>query len=53
MNAPSSSAPLEARDPSVVYIGATDRIRPGTKVADMAAGPPLVDLEDVGSSSTP
>lgn len=51
-NAPSSSAPSESRDPSVVYIGATDRIRPGTKAVDMAAGPPLVDLDDVGSSTT-
>lgn len=34
-------------DPKVVEANANRRIHPGTKAADMAAGPPLVLLEEV------
>lgn len=38
----------EAEDPGKLDQGATRRIRPGTKAADMASGPPLVPLNQVG-----
>lgn len=34
-------------------VGATRRIRPGTKAADMASGPPLVPLNEVKSCYVP
>ncbi|CAF9917137.1 MAG: hypothetical protein ALECFALPRED_011056 [Alectoria fallacina] len=42
---------IEAEDPAVLDQGATRRIRPGTKAADMASGPPLVPLNQVGPST--
>lgn len=38
----------EAEDTAKLDQGATRRIRPGTKAADMASGPPLVPLHQVG-----
>ncbi len=38
----------EAEDTAKLDQGATRRIRPGTKAADMASGPPLVPLNQVG-----
>lgn len=35
-------------DPTKLDDGSTRRIRPGTKAADMASGPPLVPLAEVG-----
>lgn len=35
---------------SKVDHGASRRIRPGTKAADMAEGPPVVDLDDVSDT---
>ena len=39
----------EVDDTTKLDQGATRRIRPGTKAADMASGPPLVPLNQVGS----
>lgn len=41
----------EADDTAKLDQGAMRRIRPGTKAADMASGPPLVDLHLVGPTS--
>ena len=41
----------EADDPAKLDQGATRRIRPGTKAADMASGPPLIPLSQVGPSA--
>lgn len=41
----------EAEDMAKLDHGATRRIRPGTKAADMASGPPLVPLNQVGPST--
>ena len=42
---------IEAEDPANLDQGATRRIRPGTRAADMASGPPLVPLNQVGPSA--
>ena len=39
---------IEAEDPANLDQGTTRRIRPGTRAADMASGPPLVPLNQVG-----
>lgn len=39
---------IDSEDPARLDQGATRRIRPGTKAADMASGPPLVPLNQVG-----
>lgn len=41
----------EVDDTAKLDQGATRRIRPGTKAADMASGPPLVPLSQVGPST--
>lgn len=41
----------ESEDTAKLDQGATRRIRPGTKAADMASGPPVVPLSQVGSSA--
>ena len=51
INATQGLAQLEIEDPATgatLDNGATSRIRPGTKAADMAAGPPLIPLANVG-----
>ena len=45
---PGTTSPIPT-DPTKLDDGATRRIRPGTKAADMASGPPLVPLADVSS----
>lgn len=35
---------------SIIETNASRRIHPGTKAADMAAGPPLIPLSEVGTS---
>ena len=52
MNTSSAAAPAEAGESSRPNTGAADRIRPGTKAADMAAGPPLIPLEEVSSRTS-
>ena len=42
----------EVEDTAKLDQGATRRIRPGTKAADMASGPPLVSLNQVSPSLT-
>ena len=42
---------LASEDMAKLDQGATRRIRPGTKAADMASGPPLVPLSQVGPST--
>ena len=42
---------IEAEDTTNLDQGATRRIRPGTRAADMASGPPLVPLNQVGPSA--
>lgn len=37
----------DAAEAALLEIGATRRIRPGTKAVDMASGPPVVPLADV------
>ena len=41
----------ELEDPANLDQAATRRIRPGTKAVDMASGPPLIPLSQVGSNS--
>ena len=41
----------DVQDTAKLDQGATRRIRPGTKAADMASGPPLVPLNQVGPSA--
>jgi hypothetical protein len=38
---------LDLEEKAVPDYGASRRIRPGTKAADMAAGPPLIPLSEV------
>lgn len=45
---PGTTSPIPT-DPTKLDDGATRRIRPGTKAADMASGPPLVPLAEVSS----
>jgi hypothetical protein len=52
-----SMSPLSSHDPEQdrqdaqkIDESASRRIRPGTKSADMAKGPPLVDISEVGRS---
>lgn len=47
INTSSNAGHPEAGGSSTANTGAADRIRPGTRAADMAAGPPLVPLEEV------
>ena len=42
---------IEGEDTATLDHGATRRIRPGTKAADMQSGPPLVPLSQVGPST--
>ncbi len=42
---------IEAEDPANLDQGAMRRIRPGTRAADMASGPPLIPLNQVGPSA--
>ena len=42
---------IEAEEHANLDHGATRRIRPGTRAADMASGPPLVPLNQVGPSA--
>ena len=37
---------------SIIDANAGRRIHPGTKAADMAAGPPLIPLNEVGQHNT-
>ena len=50
-NPEQSTAIPENTDTTKLDIGAMRRIRPGTKAADMASGPPLVPLAEVSSST--
>ncbi|KAK8232608.1 Mob1 family protein [Phyllosticta capitalensis] len=43
-------SPASDEHESTVDQGASRRIRPGTKAADMAEGPPLADLKDIESA---
>ena len=42
------NAAQEEKEAAKLENGSTRRIRPGTRAADMASGPPLVPLSDVG-----
>ena len=42
-----SSAITDIDETTMLDNGATRRIRPGTKAADMASGPPLIPLSEV------
>lgn len=53
MNAVPGAAMPENEDTSKLDNGAMRRIRPGTKAADMASGPPLVPLSEVGHKAPP
>lgn len=44
-----SIAAQDADEAAMLKIGATRRIRPGTKASEMASGPPLVPLSEVRS----
>ena len=47
MNATQSIAQLDIEESAALDNGAMRRIRPGTKAADMASGPPLIPLTEV------
>ena len=47
MNATQGIAQLDLEESAALDHGVTRRIRPGTKAADMASGPPLVPLAEV------
>ena len=48
----SASTIPDSEDTAKLDQGATRRIRPGTKAADMASGPPLISLNQVSQSNT-
>lgn len=49
LNPGTTSAPPSNTDAPKINGVSADRIRPGTKAVDMAAGPPLVPLEEIDS----